>query len=157
MKERYFKKAGFTLIEAIVTIVVLSIVAFSVMHLLAEGFRVWVENRDLLELRAEGRIALDRLMVEFREAEIVNLQDAQTLAFEADIFDDGDSRRLVYALNNGRLMRRVIGEPPIRVLCENVSALIFTWNAPLLTVDMTLSRQDDTVNLNTDIMARCLP
>ena len=157
MNKRYFKKDGFTLIEAIVTMVVLSMVAFSVMHLLVEGFRVWTENKDLLELRADGRAALNRLTVEFREAETVNLQDAQTLVFEADIFDDGDWRRLVYSLSNGRLMRRVINEPPIRAICENVSALTFTWNAPLLTVDMTLSKQDDTVNLNTDIMARCLP
>ncbi|MEE8359967.1 MAG: hypothetical protein V3S04_03470, partial [Candidatus Omnitrophota bacterium] len=132
-------------------------VAFSVMHIMVEGFRVWVENRSLIELRANGRVALDRLVIEFREAETVNLQDAQTVAFEADIFDDGARRSIVYALSNGDLTRSVINEPPIRTLCGEVSALTFSWNAPVLTVAISLSRGDDTVNMNTDVMARCLP
>lgn len=153
----YSKNKGFTLIESIVTIMILSVVVFSVIHIMVEGFRIWAENRNLIELRASGRVALDRLMIEFREAERVNLQDAQTVAFEADIFDDGARRSIVYALTNGNLTRSLINEPPIRTICGEVSALTFSWNDPLLTIAISLSRGDDTVNMNTDVMARCLP
>lgn len=149
--------AGFTLVESIVTIAIMTIIAFSVMHIMTEGFRVWAENRNFIELRADARTALDRISSEFREAEVINQITANSLDFDSDIYDDGDRRRITYSFNGGRLVRSVVGEPGLHTLCGNVSGVVFTWTSPTLTLDLTLSRGGDTVMLRTVVMARCMP
>lgn len=148
---------GFTLIESIVTIVVLSIIAFSTMYIMTEGFKVWWANKNYIELRSDGRFTLARLAAEFRQAEEIPQVEETNISFNSDIDNDGDPQLITYTFNGTELIREE--GPGQAVICANVSSLILYWNSTnrLLTVDMTLTKQDDTVNLETDIAARCLP
>ena len=146
---------GFTLVESIVTIVILSVISFIVMHIMVEGFRVWWENRDYIELRSDARAALDRIAAEFREAESVNLVSAEDLQFNSDMDGNGAAQTIEYQLTGGALVRTENAQS--QPICENVDSLTFTWNSPVLGVDMTLAGRENTVRLRTDIAARGLP
>jgi len=153
------RSKGFTLLETIVTIVVLSIMAFSVMYIMMEGLRIWWENRNLVELRSDGRYALSRLKAEFRQAEDVTflLAEPDKIIFDSDIDNDGVVQEITYEKSGTDLTRKE-GAGSAYVICGNLSSLTFSWNSPVLTVaDMTLSKQGDTVKLQTEMVARCLP
>jgi prepilin-type N-terminal cleavage/methylation domain-containing protein len=147
---------GLTLVEAIVVIVVLSILMFAVMHVMVEGFRVWWENKNYIELRADGRFALARLTAEFRQAESVSQSTSTDITFDSDMDDDGDPETITYSLSGSDLVRGVQGSGQA-VICGNVSSLTFSWNSPVLTAQIGLSRQGDLVELSKDTTARCLP
>jgi prepilin-type N-terminal cleavage/methylation domain-containing protein len=149
------KKSGFTLVEAVVTIVILSIISFVVMYVMVEGFRVWWENRGYIELRADGRAALDRIAAELRESDAVTLTSPQELEIHSDVNGDGAAETIVYELSGADLVRTESASSP--VICSHVSALTFSWNQPMLTVDMTLADSESEVALRAEAAARRLP
>ena len=149
------KKSGFTLVEAVVTIVILSIISFVVMYVMVEGFRVWWENRGYIELRADGRAALDRIAAELREAEVVTLTGPQELEIHSDNDGDGAAETVIYELSGTDLIRTEGAASP--VICSNVAALAFSWSQPVLTVDMTLADSESEVALRAEAAARRLP
>jgi prepilin-type N-terminal cleavage/methylation domain-containing protein len=149
------KTSGFTLTESIITVVILSLISFVVMHVMVEGFRVWWENRDYVDLRSSARTALDRIAAEFREAESVTLVDEQDLQFDSDPDRDGLVGTIEYQLVGNALIRTENGQA--QPVCEGVSSITFEWAAPVLGIDMTLAGSESTVRVRTDVSARGLP
>ena len=147
-------RRGFTLVETVVTIVVLSIVSFSIMHIMVEGLRIWWENRNYIELRSDGRFALTRLQAEFRTAYSASQNAATDITFNSDVDNDGDLEEITYALSGTELTRDEGGAVTI---CQDVSSLAFSWSPPMLTVNISLSKQNDTVDLMSRITSRCIP
>ncbi len=160
MNKRSFNTCkGFTLVETIVTIVILSIIMFSVMYIMVEGFRVWSENKNYIGLRSDGRYALARFQAEFRGAEsVVTPVPLTEITFTADIDNNGAPKEITYALDGRELKRE---EPGLgqAVICVDVDSFELSWDPALLilTVELELSKGGDIVDLKTEIFARCLP
>ncbi|NQT06968.1 MAG: prepilin-type N-terminal cleavage/methylation domain-containing protein [Candidatus Omnitrophica bacterium] len=149
---------GFTLVEMVVTIVVLSVMLFSVMMILTEGLKIWWVNRNYVELRANGRYALWKMGLEFREAEFVFSQSGNqsAISFLSDIDRDGNREKIDYWLSGNMLARSEDGGTPWP-LAYDMNTITFNWDAPLLTVAMELVRGAETVNLQTSVTAKCIP
>lgn len=151
------KGRGFTLVELIVTLIVLSVMAFSVMYILTEGFRVWWVNKDLINIRSDSRSAINRIVMEFREAYSGTLTSGTDFSFTADVSDTGSLQTVRYYLDTGNLRRQVAGSPSSgNIICGNISSLIFSWSSPILTIDMTLSEQGNTIRARTRAEGRCI-
>lgn len=62
------RESGFTLIEAIITIVLLGVVAGVLAPLISNSFSAYSDTRQRVNLMAKGRLAIDRLAREIRQA-----------------------------------------------------------------------------------------
>lgn len=156
------QRRGFSLVEMVTTIVILSILAFSVAYILIEGFKVWMENKSLVELRMDGRFVFSRFASEFRLAEEVLFMPSNTgeISFCADIDGDGVLEQIIYKRDESVATRLVRSEDGAsQPICESLSYITFSWdnNRRLLNVNMGLSKQGDEIKLETEITPRCLP
>ena len=157
-------REGFTLIETVVTITVLSITAFSAMHIMTEASKTWWNNKTLIELRSEGRYTLEKFASEFKQAETVALNAPTDLTFTADLDADGVAEEIRYQLTGSTLQRREGGAGGTwNVICDNVTALVFTTTIPsafsdnMVTIDITISGNNQSVHLRRGVMGRRLP
>lgn len=149
------KKTGFTIVELIVTIIILAIMAVGLTNILMEGFRVWWVNKDLIDLRGDARTALNRISLEFRQAYTGTLTSSTDVSFTADIDSDGDLDTVRYYLDTGSLLRQVNGSPsPGNNICGNITGLTFSFSSPVLTTDITLSLQGNTIKAKNSIEGR---
>ena len=90
--------AGFSLVELVVVIVLLSIVAAVAAPMVGNGFKAYFTGRDLVETDWQGRVALERMTRELRTLRApadITMTSASDLTF-LDI--DGNSVR--YFLSN---------------------------------------------------------
>ena len=71
---------GFTLVEAVITIVILGVVAGVLAPFIVEATQGFTDTRERAELVAKGRLALERLTRDLREAEpgTVSVADGDT-------------------------------------------------------------------------------
>ena len=70
------KKRGFSLIESLVTLLLVGIVFGAVMTLLTSGLRIFRETNERDEAAQAATVAMDRLICEFREATAVTAPGA---------------------------------------------------------------------------------
>jgi prepilin-type N-terminal cleavage/methylation domain-containing protein len=150
---------GFTLVEMVVTILLVSILAFAVTYIFMEGFRSYIMNRNIIDLRSGLRVALKRMVFEIRESEINPTEIAGGFKIQADVDDDGTAETIIYQLV-GTNIRRTVGDTPeanAPILLGSVSSANFPGlGTNTVTLDITASRMDDQVHIRTKVRARCI-
>lgn len=71
-KKNFLKKCnGTTLIELMVVITILSIVTLGLVSFFGGGMRSWISGQNQLKAQREARMALDRIVKDIREANMV--------------------------------------------------------------------------------------
>ncbi|MBL7069570.1 MAG: prepilin-type N-terminal cleavage/methylation domain-containing protein [Candidatus Omnitrophica bacterium] len=160
-----FQRRGFTLVETIIVIVILSVIMFSVMYFMTEGFRIWVQNRNYIELRADGRYALSRMAAEIKLAEdLIPGATNQEISFHADVDYDGYPQLIMYekkVTSEGSFLVR--GEETINPsgwrawpLCDNVYLSMFSI-VPVegrVIITLVLKKGNEEVKYITDLFTR---
>ncbi|MDO8092587.1 MAG: prepilin-type N-terminal cleavage/methylation domain-containing protein, partial [Candidatus Brocadiales bacterium] len=141
------KNNGFTLIELIITIVILSIIGVFTFQFITSGVESYVTLSAGEDVAREARLALERMAREVRAATNI----VSPLAGDSDnkiTFDrtptatDG-STQVTFQLTSGTLQRKRDGNTP-EPLASNVSSFTVTrssGNGELTTLDLTLSGQ----------------
>ena len=71
MKKNITNNNGFTLIEMMVTVVILSIIVLGLVTFFSGGIRSWVSGQSQLKAQREARQAMDRMVREIREADYI--------------------------------------------------------------------------------------
>ena len=113
------KLAGFSLLETIITIVILAIVAVSGGTILQNQFQASFVSRDILEMTARSNHTLERMSREIREArDTSDISQAQTQTFA---FIDIRGNRITYSLSGANLMRNT------QVILTGVTGLTFSY------------------------------
>lgn len=151
------KNKAFTLVEMVVTILLISILAFAVTYIFMEGFRSYIMSRNLIDLRSGLRVALKRMVFEIRESEINPTEVTNGFRIQADVDDDGVAERIIYQLV-GTNIRRTVGDTPdpnAPILLGSVSSASFPGlGTNTVTLDITVSKMDDRVHIRTKVRAR---
>lgn len=110
---------GFTLVELVIVILLLSVISAVGSRLLSAGFNGYLLARDLTDADWQGRIALERMTRELRDIPQGNLN---AVAANQVSFTDWDNVTLVtYSLAGNTLMRNA------RPLADGIAALNFTY------------------------------
>lgn len=152
-------KKGFTIIEMVVAMVLISILSFGISYIFMEGFRSYIMNRNLIDLRGEIRSALKRMVFEIRRSEINPIAVANGFKIQADINEDGSSETIIYQ-RVGSYLRRTVGDTPDpngSILLGNVSSASFSGlGTDTITLDVTISKMNDKVRIKTKARARCI-
>ncbi|MCM8800572.1 MAG: prepilin-type N-terminal cleavage/methylation domain-containing protein [Candidatus Omnitrophica bacterium] len=140
------RKRGFTLIETLVTVGIMTIIIGTFFETVTLAQRSWIFGQARLLTQETARLAMDAMVKELRLANFVNIADNHTVRFRVPVDTDGDNfldvdnvGRLIYGADgtanyqiqylidcqSGRLLRRVLdaGGNLIRerVLANNVN------------------------------------
>lgn len=110
---------GFTLIELILVILIMSIVVAISSKILAQGFDSFMANRDVIEANWQGMIAMERLSRDIREVRSAN--DITTFTANEFNFIDINGTSIDYQLSGTDLTLNG------NLLASGISALNFTY------------------------------
>jgi prepilin-type N-terminal cleavage/methylation domain-containing protein len=106
------KKDGFTLVEIIVVISIVSLISVGVGALSFWGMRLWNVTQDQIKAQDTARTAFDTIAKEIREMQIsdngsyaIDTADHDTLIFYANIDDDVKREKIKYELQGGIIYR----------------------------------------------------
>jgi prepilin-type N-terminal cleavage/methylation domain-containing protein len=118
---------GFTLIEAVVVLVVAGVLATIGAAVMSSAFRAYFLGREIANDDWQGRFALERMTRELRSVQspaVLNIGVAGQIAFT-----DSASTLIVYRRNaaTSALERSQDGGSSFQNLAENVSALAFAY------------------------------
>ena len=149
-------KKSFTLIEMVVTLVLISILSVGVSYIFLEGFRIYSTSRNYISLRGDVRVALRRIVFEARQADSGSLASSSDITLVTDIDNDGVNESVRFYLDGTDLKRQEDGSPPAGdILCGNVQSVSFTaTNINAFTTNLSAAEQGETITLQTNVRAR---
>lgn len=160
---RAAEEGGFTLVELMVTMAVMSIVATAVMSVAFQTLRTTNTITNRRDVFSDGQFALDQLSSEVRQGESVDATStAQTLRFSGYI--DGVAKTIVWRATGTTapytLQRSTNGGTTyVNMLKTLGSNNLFTYTThdgvkDQVTIALALTTSTSSVNLTTDIYLR---
>ncbi len=114
-------KGGFTLIEIIVSLVLLGILAAAVFNFAGQAVRGFFIARDAMEITQKAQIALNRMRSEFTYLTAVSSSSASSISYTAS-FPSGDETKTI-AYNAGTGTITLEGD----ILIDDVAGLTFQY------------------------------
>jgi len=147
---------GFSLIEMMVALSILSLLIIGSVTFFSGGTRSWVTGQYQLEAQRNARFAMDRMVREIREGTSIDETSSDTTTIKINYLASFGKNSVTYSLSDNTISRD--GIP----LINNVKTLSFTYpDAPapiskvhiLLEVDVDNDESPD-ITLNTDINLR---
>lgn len=138
-------EGGFTLIELIAAIGILSIVLTPLVMMSVRGIDTYYHEQEKIELMSSGQIALERISNTIR-------RNAYAVEIEGSALKVGSD--IAYELVGGSIIET--REETGNEIANHVELLSFEVNGNLLQVDMKLigPKHKETVNLTTSIYLR---
>jgi prepilin-type N-terminal cleavage/methylation domain-containing protein len=159
MKKRIIIKInrkGFSLIEMMVALGILSLLIIGSVTFFSGGTRAWVTGQYQLEAQRNARLAMDRMVKEIREGNNIDEINSNPTTIKINYLASFGKNSVTYSLSDNTISRD--GIP----LINNVKTLNFTYpDAPapiskvhiLLEVDVDKDDSPDII-LNTDVNLR---
>jgi len=112
-------KQGFSLIELMVTITILSIIILGLVTFFTGGTRSWISGQSQIKAQRETRQVMDQMVREIREADLIDTSsNSGSLSFTTP-FDSGEI--IAYSYNSiDKILSRKKGSGPNTPLINNV-------------------------------------
>lgn len=107
---------GFTLIELVIVIAIISLISFVGAFMLTEAVRAYLQSEESATSTMQANLALERMSRELRTADAFSTINASSVTF-----DDQDGNTITYSLSGSNLMRNS------SILADSISALTFTY------------------------------
>jgi len=124
-------KDGFTLIELMVVLAILSLITIGTVTFFGGGVRSWISGQYQLQAQRDARMRLDQMVKEIREgAEIDDTSDNNTIKVNYTILPSKDSKDSViynWSGNSGDRLTQKIGDGSPQPFLDNVHFLSFTY------------------------------
>ncbi len=129
---------GFTLIEIVIVIVILSMVSGITVYFVVNSLKVYAMSARQKELLDEGKLALERMVRDIRDAKSITTpasgSSGNTITFTrthaTGSGQDLANETITYRLNGSNLQREKASySPPYPVLASNVSMFTVTRGA----------------------------
>jgi prepilin-type N-terminal cleavage/methylation domain-containing protein len=118
---------GFTLIEIVITVVVIAIVSVVLVTVLNESFKVWFRAGEQETIRTSVRDALIRISKDIMEAPVIigsPYTGGVEISFSYDADSDGDDDLCRYYRSSNRLLFSIGGGSPI-TLATGITSITF--------------------------------
>ena len=146
---------GFTLIELVIVIIILSIVAVGATSLLTQGFNAYFAVQNIMDPQLQGRMALEIMTRDLRA--IRSPLDISNATANSITFVDEDNRNIYYQFSNGQLQRKISDSGSYQTLASNVQSIAInyydatgataTQNTLIRYIVITLTINDNNVSL----------
>ena len=154
---------GFTLIEMVVVIVILSIAAAMTINFLANSLRVYTMTVNQKTLYDQAKLSLEQMCRGIRDASSItspasgNSGSSITFVRTNKTYGDAAGETIVYQLNAGALQKVKASPASTNTMANNVTAfgVTNTTNLILLTLTLQLSTGEN-VTLETEVYPKNL-
>ncbi|HEV2614607.1 MAG TPA: prepilin-type N-terminal cleavage/methylation domain-containing protein [Gammaproteobacteria bacterium] len=141
-------KKGFTLIELVIVIVILSVIAAIGSKVIGTAFNSYADNQSIVNANEQGRLALERMV---RDLHAINSPSDVTTANASSLtFNDVNGNAVTYSLSGTQLQRNGIA------LADGINTLTFGYyggtgaaagtNAAIRYINVTLNITQNSVN-----------
>jgi prepilin-type N-terminal cleavage/methylation domain-containing protein len=156
---------GFTLIEIIVVIVILSIVSAISIKFLADSLRIYTMTVNQKTLLDEGKLSLERMCRDIRDANSITGTTASSITFVRDnaTVQDVAGEAIIFNLNagTGTLQKDKslpLPDPPPVDMASNVTGFVVTNATNEIQLRLTLQlTSGERVTLQTKVYPKNLP
>jgi|GEM_PF-5969430 len=98
-------RSGVTLIELLIALLIVGIISLGLTFMLTQGLKVWTGGTRRTDIVDRGRIALDRLSRELRQAERFTITTMNNTDIEFNVVLSGMTYIVAYKFSNGALWR----------------------------------------------------
>ncbi|MDP2166726.1 MAG: type II secretion system protein [Thermodesulfovibrionales bacterium] len=150
---------GFTLIEVVITMVLVAIIAYILADALRTGVNAYIITDQRKEALDAGRVAMERMTREIRGAMAVNSVSATEFCFKAI-----DGTTLGFRLSGGNILRNNgwTSCPPTtggtdNTLASDISLLSFARVLNTVIIDLTSTVSGEAVPLRSMVWLRGTP
>jgi prepilin-type N-terminal cleavage/methylation domain-containing protein len=153
-------KKGFSLIELMVTLALLSIMIIGLVTFFGGGIRSWITGNNQLRSQREARMAMDRMVKEMRSGESVTFNSEQSVTVNIPAFgSDNPSYRVTFKKDDDSLKKETVknGVTSSSELLSEISKLEFSVNGNRIDIELEMDLDDDgksDINLKTDVFLR---
>ncbi|KUK66510.1 MAG: Prepilin-type N-terminal cleavage/methylation domain protein [Parcubacteria bacterium 34_609] len=113
---------GFTLIELMVVIAVLSFIILGLVTFFSGGVRSWIAGQNQLKAQREARQVMDRMVREIREASYID--DSSSNIYTIEFYNPNKGKEIKYSYNG---TDKEIKEGSNSSLLKNVSVFSFSY------------------------------
>ena len=166
-------KKGFTLLEILVVILTVSIVIVAVGNIYILGLKVWSQSYSHLDVRSELTQAMEAVSKNLRQATSIDSLSESSITFTADLGSGSTSCR-IYLYNASDpepnppytqttyALRWAEGSVSYGAGANLASDIVQPTSAPftrgnnLITINLTDAKQDESVNLKSNVRPRNL-
>ena len=170
-------RRGLTLVELIITVVILPILIFTIGYSFVIGLRLWNQGYTRADIRTRLSQALELVSKQLRQAKSIDELTAGSITFTADL-GDGDDTYRVYMYHGAdsepnppytqqgsyelRWAKSTVTYGSGAVLVADVkrpvppSSKPFSQNGNVITLDLVVERGDETVAMATNVRPRNL-
>ncbi|MBE0430058.1 MAG: prepilin-type N-terminal cleavage/methylation domain-containing protein [Thermoleophilia bacterium] len=122
------REHGFTMIELLIAILLLSVVMAAIFSFLWGASSYWRTAQDAADVTENARMGLNRMVREIKQASIVTEAEAGQISFEVD-FHDGTGKQMItygYDGEGGTIWRSSGGGPEVTMV-NNVRLAQFEY------------------------------
>lgn len=159
---RYVKnKKGFSLIELMVTLALLSMITIGLVTFFGGGIRSWITGNSQLRSQREARMAMDMMVKEMRSGESATLNSNQSITINIPPLGENDDYIVTFSWsgNNGDPLQRTVNgtsnDSPLTTL--TISNLSFDKNGNRIDIILEMNLDDDEkpdITLETNVFLR---
>jgi prepilin-type N-terminal cleavage/methylation domain-containing protein len=151
------QRKGFTLIEMVFVIIILSIISVIASRVMGTAFNSYFYNQNIVNANEQGRLAMERMVRDFHA--VNSPSDITTATASTFAFNDVNGNSVIYTLSGTQLRRNGVA------LADGINTLTFGYydgtgaaagtTAAIRYVDVTLNITQNSVNytLKTTITA----
>jgi prepilin-type N-terminal cleavage/methylation domain-containing protein len=162
MRSRSRSEEGFTLVEILVTMSIMSVIGVAVTMVAFRAFQDTNTVTNRADVFADGRFALDQMTTQLRQEESIDAASTSTAIAFASYLDGGASSvayRVTGTAAPYALERSVDGGTWVELSDSLASDQLFTYTqhdgiTDQVTIDLHLQTNTTTVELTTDVYLR---
>ncbi|OGP49906.1 MAG: hypothetical protein A2Y79_02905 [Deltaproteobacteria bacterium RBG_13_43_22] len=142
---------GFTMIELIISIVIMGILGVFTFSFLGDSMGAYVRVKDHKILYDEARIAMERMAIEIQNSS----RSSITIGTSSITFDQPSSIWNIRYRLNGSTLERMVGIIGYYPIADNVSSFTPTYSSNIVTLELVLTQAGrGTVRFRTSIYPR---
>lgn len=164
---------GFTFIEVLMTTVILSVLVFTIGYTFIVGLKLWNDGYARSDIRTDITQALELASKNLRQAKSIDTLTESSITFTADL-GSGDTSYRIYLYNSSdaepnppysestyelRWAQGAVTYGSGSILATDITqptTAPFSQNGNIITIDLTVSRDDQNLRLRSSIRPRNL-
>lgn len=164
---------GLTLLELIISVLLISIMLVAVWTIYHTGFTVFYNQVSRYDIKDQLSLAFITMTNELQQASSVTAATATSAVFYADINSDGIDEKIEWTWSavSGAPLNRISNDTETKALARSISAFAFSYygvnnvllsfpvtlsEIQLVAVDATAIKGDETFHLRTKIRMRTI-
>jgi prepilin-type N-terminal cleavage/methylation domain-containing protein len=121
------KSRGFTLIEIVMTIVLLTILSAIAAVIILQGVRGYTSEKSRSDVHYQARLAVERMAREIRQVRSQTIADITTMNAANFNFTDINGSQLGFRLNTGNIERTQDNSATWQTLAAGVTSLTYSY------------------------------